>query len=355
MYEFLYELLGNQILAMLLTACVPLVFVLSYALVAVWLERKISAHIQDRLGPMRVGWHGSLQLVADFLKTMQKELPHAKAVDRIIYEIAPILCFTGSFAAFAVIPFSSKMVGSGIELGLFFLMAVSSFMVAGILMAGWSSNNKYSLLGAMRSAAQIISYEIPTALVVLSMIMLTGTFSLGKITELQTSSFWNWFILGGPGVGLAKFLLIPCMIVSFIIVYTSTLAEVNRTPFDIPEADSELVAGYSTEYPGVKYVWFMLTEYANMYAVSALVAILFFGGYQSPCGYLGNTLGWHWMIPYEQAFWFIAKGVFFVCVQIWLRWTLPRLRVDQLMSLCWKYLIPYAILNLIIIGIISLL
>ena len=355
MYEFLYELLGNQILAMLLTACVPLVFVLLYALVAVWLERKISAHMQDRLGPMRVGWHGSLQLIADFLKTMQKETPHAKVVDRILYEIAPVLVFTGSYAAFAVIPFSSKMIGSEIELGLFFIMAVSSFMVAGILMAGWSSNNKYSLLGAMRSAAQIISYEIPTALVILSMIMLTGTLSLSKITEMQTSSFWNWYILGGPGTGLAKFLLIPFMIVGFIIIYISTLAEVNRTPFDIPEADSELVSGYSTEYPGIKYVLFMLTEYANMYAVSAIVAILFFGGYQSPFGYLGNSLGLQWMIPYEQAFWFIAKGVFFVCVQIWLRWTLPRLRVDQLMGLCWKYLIPYALLNLIIIGIISLL
>lgn len=355
MYEFLYELLGNQILAMLLTACVPLVFVLLYALVAVWLERKISAHMQDRLGPMRVGWHGSLQLIADFLKTMQKETPHAKVVDRVLYEIAPVLVFTGSYAAFAVIPFSSKMIGSEIELGLFFIMAVSSFMVAGILMAGWSSNNKYSLLGAMRSAAQIISYEIPTALVILSMIMLTGTLSLSKITEMQTSSFWNWYILGGPGTGLAKFLLIPFMIVGFIIIYISTLAEVNRTPFDIPEADSELVSGYSTEYPGIKYVLFMLTEYANMYAVSAIVAILFFGGYQSPFGYLGNSLGLQWMIPYEQAFWFIAKGVFFVCVQIWLRWTLPRLRVDQLMGLCWKYLIPYALLNLIIIGIISLL
>lgn len=355
MYEFLYELFGNQILAMLLTACIPLVFLLLYALVAVWLERKIAAHIQDRLGPMRVGWHGSLQLFADFLKTMQKELTHAKVVDKILYEIAPILCFTGSLAAFAVIPFSSKLIGSEIELGLFFLIAVSSFMVVGVLMAGWSSNNKYSLLGSMRSAAQIISYEIPTAIIVLSMIMITGTLSLSKITEMQTSSFWNWYILGGPGVGVAKFLLIPCMFVSCLILYISSLAEVNRTPFDIPEADSELVAGYSTEYPGVKYVWFMLTEYMNMYAVSALVAILFLGGYQSPCGYLGNSIGMQWMIPFEQAFWFIAKGVTLVCVQIWIRWTLPRLRVDQLMNLCWKYLIPFAILNLIIIGLISLL
>ncbi len=355
MYEFLYELLGNQILASLLTASIPLVFILIFTLVAVWLERKISAHIQDRLGPMRVGWHGSLQLIADFMKILQKEAPSSKEVDRPLYEFAPILVFAGSFAAFAAIPFSSKLIGSEIEIGLFYIIAVSSFMVTGILMAGWASNNKYSLLGAMRSAAQIVSYEIPTALVVLSMIMVTGTLSLTKVSELQTSSFWNWYIFGGPGTDLSKFLYIPFMVVGFIIIYISTLAEVNRTPFDIPEAESELVAGYFTEYPGIKYAMFMLTEYANMFAVSAIVAILFFGGYQSPFGYLGNTLGAEWMIPFEQAFWFIAKGMFFVFVQIWLRWTLPRLRVDQLMSLCWKYLIPYAFLNLIIIGIISLL
>jgi len=355
MYEFLSDLLGNQILAALGTAIVPLVFILIFTLVAVWLERKVSAHMQDRLGPMRVGWHGSLQLIADFMKILQKEAPSSKETDKVLYEFAPILVFAGSFAAFAVIPFSSKLIGSEIEIGLFYVIAVSSFMVAGILMAGWASNNKYSLLGAMRSAAQIVSYEIPTALVVLSMIMLTGTLSLSKISELQTSSFWNWYILGGPGVGLSKFLLIPFMFVGFIIIYISTLAEVNRTPFDIPEAESELVAGYFTEYPGIKYAMFMLTEYANMYAVSAIVAILFFGGYQSPIGYLGNTLHVTWMIPFEQAFWFIAKGMTFVLVQMWLRWTLPRLRVDQLMALCWKYLIPYAFINLIIIGIISLL
>jgi NADH-quinone oxidoreductase subunit H len=355
MYEFLYELLGNQILAGLLTACVPLVFILIFTLVAVWLERKVSAHMQDRLGPMRVGWHGSLQLIADFMKILQKEAPVSNESDKLLYNIAPVLVFAGSFAAFSVIPFSSKLIGSEIEIGLFFVIAVSSFVVAGILMAGWSSNNKYSLLGAMRAAAQIVSYEIPTALVVLSMIMLTGTLSLSKISEMQTSSFWNWFILGGPGTGYTKFLLIPFMIVAFIIIYISTLAEVNRTPFDIPEAESELVAGYFTEYPGIKYAMFMLTEYANMYAVSAIVVILFFGGYHSPFGYLGNSMGINWMIPFEQAFWFISKGMFFVFVQMWLRWTLPRLRVDQLMSLCWKYLIPYAFVNLIIIGIISLL
>jgi NADH-quinone oxidoreductase subunit H len=222
-------------------------------------------------------------------------------------------------------------------------------------MAGWSSNNKYSLLGAMRSAAQIVSYEIPTALVVLTMVMYTGTLSLDKISQQQTAYFWNWNLFGGPEFGITKFILIPFMFVAFIIMFISTLAEVNRTPFDIPEAESELVAGYFTEYSGMKWGMFMLSEYANMFAVSAIVSILFLGGYQSPFGYLGNTLGVEWLVPIEQLFWFVSKTLFFVFVQMWLRWTLPRLRVDQLMTVCWKYLIPYAVANLIIVGIVTLL
>ncbi len=355
MYQFLFNLSGSEIIATIFTAAVILVFILLFVLFAVWFERKVSAHMQDRLGPMRVGWHGVLQTIADFVKMLQKEDIIATEADRKLYTIAPVLVFTGSFAAYAAIPFSSKLLGSEVEVGIFYLLAVSSFVVAGILMAGWSSNNKYSLLGAMRSAAQIVSYEIPTALVVLSIVMLTGTLSLEKISQLQTAYFWNWNIFGGPEFSLAKFLLIPFMFVGFLIIYISTLAEVNRTPFDIPEAESELVAGYFTEYCGMKWAMFMLSEYANMFAVSAIVTILFFGGYQSPFGYLGNSIGAEWLVPFEQAFWFIAKGIFFVFVQMWLRWTLPRLRVDQLMTVCWKYLIPYAFLNLIIVGFISLL
>lgn len=355
MYQFFYDLTGNVIISTLITAVFPLVNVLLVALLGVYLERKVSAWMQDRIGPNRVGPYGLFQTIADFLKMLQKEDATSTEIDRKLYNIAPVLVFAGSFAVYAAIPFSSKLIGSEIEVGLFFILAVSGFVVAGILMSGWSSNNKYSLLGAMRSAAQIVSYEIPTALVVLSMVMLTGTLSLGKMSEMQTAYFWNWNIFGGATLSLSKFLLIPFMIVGFVIIYISTLAEVNRTPFDIPEAESELVAGYFTEYCGMKWAMFMLSEYGNMFAVSAIVTILFFGGYQSPIGYLGNTLNVHWLIPYEQAFWFLFKGWFFIFVQMWLRWTLPRLRVDQLMSLCWKYLIPYAFVNLIIIGIISLL
>jgi NADH-quinone oxidoreductase subunit H len=222
-------------------------------------------------------------------------------------------------------------------------------------MAGWASNNKYSLLGSMRSVAQIISYEIPTILVVLSLVMISGSMSLHTLSEQQTGYAWNWYIFGGPGAELSKFLLIPFMFIGFLIIYISTLAEVNRTPFDIPEAESELVSGYHTEYSGMKFAMFFLAEYANMFAVSAIVVALFLGGYQSPVGYLGNLLGAEWMIPIEQFFWFTVKGVFFVFVQMWLRWTLPRLRVDQLMAVSWKYLIPIAFVNLIIIGLITLL
>jgi len=355
-YDFLFKLTGSEIWAVIIQSFFPLfLFILPFALFAVWLERKVSAHMQDRLGPMRVGYHGALQTIADILKLLQKEDIIASENDKPLFNLAPIIVFVGSYAVFAAIPFSGAYIGSEIDLGLFFIIAVSGLVVAGILMAGWSSNNKYSLLGAMRSVAQIISYEIPTIIVVLTIVMITGTLSLYKLSELQSGHFWNWMIFGGPGSDLHKFLFIPFMFIGFIVLYISTLAEVNRTPFDIPEAESELVAGYHTEYSGMKFAMFFLAEYANMFAVSAIVAAVFFGGYQSPFGYLGNTLHIPWLIPVEQFFWFTAKGLFFVFVQMWLRWTLPRLRVDQLMAVCWKYLIPISFVNLIIVGLISVL
>ncbi len=355
MYEILTNLFNNAFIAYIVSALLPLFcFILPFALIAVLLERKVSAHMQDRLGPMRTGYHGIIQTVADVLKLLQKEDIVASGNDKGLFNIAPVIVFAGSYAAFAAIPFSSIYIGTNTNIGLYFIIAVSGFAVAGILMAGWSSNNKYSLIGAMRSVAQIISYEIPTALVVLTIVMITGSLNLHQISENQTQYFWNWYIFGGPGLSVTKFLLIPSMFVAFIILYISTLAEVNRTPFDIPEAESELVAGYHTEYSGMKFAMFFLAEYANMFAVSAIVTAIFFGGYHSPFGYFGNLIGVKWLVPVEQLSWFAIKGVFFVFVQMWLRWTLPRLRVDQLMTLCWKYLIPYAFINLIIVGIILL-
>jgi NADH-quinone oxidoreductase subunit H len=354
MYDFLNSLIGNEYIAVVIGAVLPIFFILTFALFAVLAERKVSAFMQDRIGPNRVGPHGLFQTVADILKLLQKEDIIAAANDKILFNFAPVLVFVGCYAAFAAIPFSSAYIGSGIDLGLFYILAISSLVVVAILMAGWASNNKYSLLGAIRSAAQIVSYEIPSALVVLTMAMLLGTLNLKTITEAQTSYFWNWNLFGGAALGLSKFLLIPFMIIGFIILFISTLAETNRVPFDIPEAESELVSGFHTEYTGMKFAMFFLSEYGNMFAVSAVIAAIFLGGYQSPFGYLGNSLGISSLIPWEQFFWFTAKGLTLVFVQMWLRWTLPRLRVDQLMNLCWKYLIPYAFINLIIVGFITL-
>jgi len=355
MYDLLNKIIGNDYLAAIIAAALPLfIFILPFALFAVLMERKVSAFMQDRIGPNRTGYHGMLQTVADILKLIQKEDIVTSESDKKLFNFAPVLVFIGSYGAFAAIPFSSGFIGSDIDLGIFYILAISSLVVASILMAGWASNNKYSLLGAMRSAAQIISYEIPTALVIITVVIVTGTMNLRTMSEWQTPYFWNWLIFGGATAGITKLLLIPFMLVAFLIFYISSLAEVNRTPFDIPEAESELVAGFHTEYSGMKFAMFFLAEYANMFVVSAIAVALFFGGYQSPFGYLGDLFGIEWLIPLEQFLWFTIKGLLFVFVQMWLRWTLPRLRVDQLMTVCWKYLIPYSFANLIIVGVISL-
>lgn len=334
MEQTLRNIFESDILVYTLMAIVPLLWVLPYALFSVWLERKVSAHMQDRLGPMRVGgWHGWAQTIADILKLMQKEDIVPKAADKKLHFLAPFVVFIGSYAAFAAIPFSSAYIGSNINLGLFYIIAVSSLVVVGILMAGWSSNNKWSLFGAMRSAAQIVSYEIPTALALLAVIMVTGTLNLQEITEMQKGWFWNWFIF-------KKF---PFLFIAYIIYFVASLAETNRTPFDIPEAESELVAGYHTEYSGMKFAFFFLAEYANMFAVSAIGATLFLGGWSSP---FGDVMGG----PLWGVFWFLSKGMMFVFVQMWLRWTLPRLRVDQLMYVSWKVLTPWSFVCIFGVG-----
>jgi len=356
MYDWLYSVTGSEIVAAVIQSLLPLfLFILPFALFAVLLERKVSGHMQDRLGPMRVGYHGILQTIADIIKLVQKEDIIAADNDKKFFNLSPLIVFIGSYAAFAAIPFSGAFLGSNIDLGIIYIVAVTGIVVAGILMGGWASNNKYSLLGAMRSAAQIISYEIPTLLVVVTVIMITGTMNLYTMSEWQTEHFWNWLIFGGPVWGLQKILFIPLMVISFLIIFLSTLAEVNRTPFDIPEAESELVSGYHTEYSGMKFAIFFLAEYANMFAISVIVSALFLGGFQSPIGYVGNLLDIQWLIPFEQFFWFTSKGIFFVFVQMWLRWTLPRFRVDQLMAFCWKYLIPFSFVILLIVGLITVL
>lgn len=334
MDKFLTDILGSEIFAYIIIAILPLVFIVPYALFAVWLERKLSAFMQDRLGPMYTGgWHGWAQSFADILKLIQKEDIVPSAANKILHLVAPFLVFIGSYAAFAAIPFSSEYIGSHLNLGVFYIVAVSSLVVVGLLMAGWASNNKWSLLGAMRAAAQIVSYEIPTALALLAVIMIAGTLNLQEINHMQSGWFWNWFIF-------SKF---PFVFIAFLIYFVASLAEVNRTPFDIPEAESELVAGYHTEYTGMKFAMFFLAEYANMFAVSAIAAAVFLGGWNSPFGDFMSG-------PIWGVFWFVTKGMFFIIVQMWLRWTLPRTRVDQLMYISWKVLTPWAFVCIFGIG-----
>jgi len=345
MERLLTSIFGDTIIVTVVMAAIPLVFILVYALVAIYLEMKLAAHMQNRLAYMRTGWHGTLQPFADILKLLQKEDIIPTAADRILFTIAPFLVFVGAYAVFAVLPFSSEYVGSNINIAVFYVIAVGSLAVVGILMAGWASNNKWSLFGAMRSAAQIVSYEIPGALAVLAVIMLAGTMSLQDLSQMQSGGLQDWFILGGP-IGLTKkVLLLPFMVVLFVIFYISTMAEVNRTPFDIPEAESELVQGYNTEYSGMKFAIFYLAEYANLFAVSGVAAALFFGGWASPFGSFMSGGLW-------DPFWFITKGMAFVTLNIWLRWTLPRFRVDQLMYMSWKVLTPFAVVCVLVIGLI---
>ena len=316
-----------------------LAFLLLFVVAAVYAERKTAAFIQARLGPMEVGPKGLFQTIADLLKMLQKEDIKASAVDLIPFLIAPIIVFAAVFAGYSVLPVNQSLGGATIGSGLFLLLAVVSLDVLGILMAGWASNNKYSLFGAMRSVAQIVSYEIPLGLSVLCVVIISGTLDLQKISVIQSGNgFINWNIIH-----------YPVLVVPFIIFFIAALAESNRTPFDLPESESELIGGYHTEYSGFRWGIFMLSEYGMMLLLSILGAILFFGGWNSPFpnmgGFLINDLT---SGPIWGTMWLLGKAMLLVFVQMWVRWTLPRLRVDQLMGLSWKYLTPLSLLMLFI-------
>lgn len=317
---------------------IPLVIILIYALFAIWMERKVAGFIQDRLGPMRVGgWHGWAQSFADLLKLIQKEDIIPAEASKFLFRFAPFLMFAASYAAFAVIPFSSAYMGSNIDIGVFYLLAITSLLTISVIMAGWASNNKWSLLGAMRTAAQMVSYEVPTIMAVLSVIIVAGSLNLMNVTEMQS---------GNDTLGLLPNWLIfqnPFLLVAFAIFFISILAESHRVPFDLPESESELVAGFQTEYSGMRWAMFMLAEYADMLLLSLLGAVLFFGGWNSPFG--GFMDG-----PIWGFFWFMFKGMILVFVMMWIRWTLPRYRVDQLMYLCWSILIPLSFINFVLIA-----
>lgn len=288
---------------------------------------------------MEVGPKGILQTVADLIKMLQKEDIRADAVDRIPFLIAPLIVFVAIFAGFSVLPVNQDMAGSSISGGLFLLLAIVSLDVIGILMAGWASNNKYSLFGAMRSVAQIISYEIPLGLSVLCVVIIAGTLDLQVMSEMQV----------GNGVLGWNIVQHPVLIIPFFVFFIAGLAESNRTPFDLPESESELIGGYHTEYSGFRWGMFMLSEYGMMLLLSILGTVLFFGSWSSPLPSVGSAHLYEWTSgSVWGTFWLLSKSLVLIFIQMWVRWTLPRLRVDQLMSLSWKYLTPLAICMLFV-------
>jgi NADH-quinone oxidoreductase subunit H len=309
---------------------VGLVIVLAFsqlnALFLVWLERKVAGHIQLRPGPKEVGPFGLLQTIADGLKLVGKELITPLAADWKLFIIAPVLVFMPVLVSFLVLPFSPTMIIRDMDLGLLLIFAFSAFTVLAILAGGWASNNKYALLGAIRSVAQNVAYEIPLLLATMSVVLMVNSMKLSTIVEAQGKV---WFILVQPIAGLI-----------YLICAT---AETNRAPFDIPEAESELVAGFHTEYTGMRFGLFFLAEYTNMFIVSAVATTLFFGGWQGPFGF---SLGLPGVV------WFLMKTYFVIFVIMWVRWTFPRLRFDQLMNFSWKVMIPLSLANLLVTAVV---
>lgn len=343
----------------ILTAVLVFGFIAIFALYGgVYGERKVSAFIQDRLGPMETGKYGLLQTIADILKLIQKEAIYPTAVDKILFVIAPVVIFVAVFLGFVAMPWGPNLVPMISNIGVFYVFAIVSIEALGILMAGWGSNNKYSLLGAIRSVAQIVSYEIPIGFAIISAVMIAQTLDLqliganqGILTENAAKFFGFWDVSKIGGIFAWNIFQAPHLIVAFVIYFIASLAECNRAPFDIPEAESELVAGFHTEYSSVGFAFIFLAEYAMMFLVSMLGVTLFLGAWNTPLPNIGNfklaeyTTGMFWGI-----FWILLKTLVLVAAQMWVRWTLPRFRVDQLMSFCWKILTPLAFLCLVISG-----
>lgn len=312
-------------------AFVLLNFIMLVAGVTSWLERRVWGRIQSRIGPNRVGPQGVVQWLADGLKNIMKEDIIPEEADAPLFRVAPYLAMMGFFATFAVIPFGDGLVVADLNVGLLYITAVTALVVVGVLMAGWASNNKWALLGGIRSAAQIISYEIPAGLGVITVVIFSGSLSMQSIIQAQGWTPWNWFLFDNP-----------FLFVAFFLFFVSALAEGNRTPFDLPEAESELVAGAFTEYSGLRNLLFFLVEWGNLYVIGALITTMFLGGWQIP-PITENPV----LVGILQVITFFTKSYFIVFVAMWIRGTLPRVRVDQLMTLCWKYLTPIAFVNLL--------
>ncbi len=317
-----------------------LLFVALFGLLLVYAERKVCAAFQQRLGPMRVGYWGLLQTIADFIKLLMKELIMPRKADRFLYNLAPFIVIIASFLAIAVIPFAPGLQSLDFDIGLFYLTSVSSVGVIGILLAGWSSNNKYSLIGAMRSGAQILSYELSVSLSLLTMIVFAGSMQFSTIVEGQRD---GWYLFTGH---------IPSL-VAFIVFLIAGTAETNRGPFDLAEAESELTAGFHTEYSGIKFAFFFLAEYINLFIISAVAATVFLGGWMPL--HFGHLEAFnHAMDVVPPLVWFFLKVFGVIFIIMWFKWTFPRLRVDQILTLEWKYLLPINLINILLMAFIVL-
>ena len=311
--------------------CILLMYVV-VAILMIFMERKVCAAFQCRLGPMRVGPWGTLQVFADVFKMLTKEIITIRRSDKFLYNLAPYIVILASVLAFSCLPFNKGMEILDFNVGVFFMMAASSIGIVGILLAGWSSNNKYSLIGAMRSGAQMISYELSIGLSILTIIVLTDTMQFSEIVARQAD---GWFLFKGH---------IPALI-AFVIYLIAGNAEVNRGPFDLPEAESELTAGYHTEYSGIHFGFFYLAEYLNLFIVSGIAALLFLGGWMPL-----HVSGWeafnNVMDYIPSPLWFLGKAFFMSFIFMWIRWSFPRVRIDQMLKLEWNYLMPISLFNL---------
>ncbi|MGC4114644.1 MAG: NADH-quinone oxidoreductase subunit NuoH [Myxococcales bacterium] len=322
---------------MLTVALVAAIFGAVYSGICTWLERRWAGRIQSRVGPNRVGPIGFFQWIADAIKLILKEDTIPNGADRVLFRLAPYFVFAGFLLTFVALPWSPALIVSDLNVGIFYLVAITALTVVGILMSGWASNSKWALFGGIRAAAQVVSYEIPAGMSLLIPVLMAGTLSTNGIIAAQGGPQngsivevggwpWNWFVFSNP-----------MAFVAFFIFLTASLAEGNRTPFDLPEAESELVSGYNTEYSGIRFAVFFLVEFGNLYVMSALVTILFLGGWQIPGLRVDQITGWWHALA---AAIFLLKVITVTNVIMWVRWTLPRIRVDQMMSLCWKYLVP---------------